>query len=72
METIDITEAQRKQLEQSVEKLRKALKQWHVQSAEYEGLREELLDLPKGAGREQMVCYYMTLEWIVCVGEVWC
>ncbi|KAF3909321.1 hypothetical protein ABW20_dc0109771 [Dactylellina cionopaga] len=55
MDTIEVTEKQRQQLEQSVAKLRIALKHWQVQSAEYEGLKEELLALPKTATRNDML-----------------
>ncbi|KAK6508560.1 hypothetical protein TWF506_010645 [Arthrobotrys conoides] len=55
MDTIEVTEKQRQQLEASVTKLRKALKHWQIQSAEYEGLKEELLSLPKTAGRDKIL-----------------
>ncbi|KAK6333108.1 hypothetical protein TWF718_010931 [Orbilia javanica] len=55
MDTIEVTEKQRQQLEASVTKLRKALKHWQVHSAEYEGLKEELLSLPKTAGRDKIL-----------------
>ncbi|EWC44693.1 hypothetical protein DRE_06589 [Drechslerella stenobrocha 248] len=55
MDTIEVTEKQRLQLEQSIAKLQKALKHWHVQSAEYEGLKEELLALPRTASRNDML-----------------
>ncbi|KAF3938893.1 hypothetical protein ABW19_dt0209997 [Dactylella cylindrospora] len=55
MDTIEVTEKQRQQLEQSVVKLRKALRHWQIHSAEYEGLKEELLALPKQAGRKEML-----------------
>ncbi|KAF3918239.1 hypothetical protein ABW21_db0200380 [Orbilia brochopaga] len=55
MDTLEVTERQRLQLEESVAKLRKALKHWQVHSAEYEGLKEELLALPKQAGRDEML-----------------
>ncbi|KAJ6256779.1 hypothetical protein Dda_8646 [Drechslerella dactyloides] len=55
MDTIEVTEKQRLQLEESISKLRKGLKHWQVHSAEYEGLKEELLALPKKAGRTQML-----------------
>ncbi|KAK6527154.1 hypothetical protein TWF281_010347 [Arthrobotrys megalospora] len=55
MDTIEVTEKQRQQLEASVTKLRKALKHWQIHSAEYEGLKEELLLLPKTAGRDKIL-----------------
>ncbi|KAK6512463.1 hypothetical protein TWF481_001349 [Arthrobotrys musiformis] len=55
MDTIEVTEKQRQQLEASVAKLRKALKHWQLHSAEYEGLKEELLSLPKAAGRDKIL-----------------
>ncbi|KAF3190402.1 hypothetical protein TWF225_002163 [Orbilia oligospora] len=55
MDAIEVTEKQRQQLEASVAKLRKALKHWQIQSAEYEGLKEELLSLPKTAGRDKIL-----------------
>lgn len=51
----DVLETHRARLEESLEKLRKALKIWQEQSAEYEGLREELLALPADATRNEMV-----------------
>ncbi|EPS42194.1 hypothetical protein H072_3850 [Dactylellina haptotyla CBS 200.50] len=55
MDTVEVTEKQRKQLEESVIKLRKALKHWQVHSAEYEGLKEEILALPKTATRDDIL-----------------
>ncbi|KAF3909549.1 hypothetical protein AA313_de0204993 [Arthrobotrys entomopaga] len=55
METFEVTEKQRKQLEDSVVKLRKALKHWQIHSAEYEGLKEELLALPKTSKRDDIL-----------------
>jgi len=48
-------ERHRARLEASLEKLRKALRQWQTYSAEYEGLKEELQELPADASRESMV-----------------
>ena len=48
-------ERHRTRLEASLEKLRKALQQWQTYSAEYEGLKEELQELPADASRESMV-----------------
>ncbi|KAK6347252.1 hypothetical protein TWF696_007324 [Orbilia brochopaga] len=55
MDTIEVTERQRLQLEESVAKVRKALRHWQIHSAEYEGLKEELLALPNKAGRNEML-----------------
>ncbi|KAK6349245.1 hypothetical protein TWF730_009996 [Orbilia blumenaviensis] len=55
MDTVEVTEKQRLQLETSIVKLRKALKHWQIHSAEYEGLKEELLSLPKTAGRDTIL-----------------
>jgi len=51
----DVLEVHRVRLEESLGKLRKALKIWQEQSAEYEGLREELLALPVDTTRNDMV-----------------
>lgn len=48
-------ERHRQRLEESLAKLRKALRHWQVLSAEYEAFREELQGLPDGASREEMV-----------------
>ncbi|KAL7275837.1 hypothetical protein RUND412_001218 [Rhizina undulata] len=48
-------EKQRLRLEDSLTKLRKALKHWQISSAEYEGFREELQALPVDASRDAMV-----------------
>ncbi|KAF8429029.1 Prefoldin subunit-domain-containing protein [Tirmania nivea] len=51
----DTLERQHARLEASLEKLRKALRQWQTYSAEYEGLKEELQELPADASRESMI-----------------
>ena len=51
----DTLERHRARLEASVEKLRQALRQWQTYSAEYEGLKEGLLELPESASQESMV-----------------
>lgn len=51
----DTLEQHRTRLEASVGKLRKALRQWQTYSAEYEGFKEELQELPENASRESMV-----------------
>ncbi|KAH8153616.1 uncharacterized protein LAJ45_02429 [Morchella importuna] len=48
-------ERHRQRLEESLAKLRKALRHWQVLSAEYEAFREELQGLPDGASREEML-----------------
>jgi unconventional prefoldin RPB5 interactor 1 len=48
-------ERHRQRLEESLEKLKKALRHWQISSAEYEALREELQALPEDASREDMV-----------------
>ena len=48
-------ERHRQRLEQSIDKLKKALRHWQISSAEYEALREELQTLPPDASREDMV-----------------
>lgn len=50
-------ERHRQRLDESLAKLRKALRHWQVLSAEYEGFREELQALPDGASREEMVSF---------------
>lgn len=45
MASLDSLEVQRLQLEQNVEKLRRALTHWRTWDAEYEGLKEDLLAL---------------------------
>lgn len=50
-------ERHRQRLEQSLEKLRKALRHWQIFSAEYEAFREELQALPADASREDMVSF---------------
>ncbi|KAF8440608.1 Prefoldin subunit-domain-containing protein [Terfezia claveryi] len=48
-------ERHRARLEASLVKLRKALRQWQTYSAEYEGLKEELQELPADASKESMI-----------------
>lgn len=48
-------EQHRARLEASLVKLRKALRQWQTYSAEYEGLKEELQELPADASKESMI-----------------
>lgn len=54
-------ERHRVRLEASLEKLRKALVRWQTYSAEYEGLKEELLELPQDASKECMVFLFRLL-----------
>ncbi|KAI5851321.1 Prefoldin subunit-domain-containing protein [Morchella snyderi] len=48
-------ERHRQRLDESLAKLRRALRHWQVLSAEYEAFREELQGLPDGASREDML-----------------
>jgi unconventional prefoldin RPB5 interactor 1 len=51
----DSLEQHRQRLENSLNQLQKALRDWQTWTTEYEVFREELQQLPANAGREAMV-----------------
>jgi len=50
-------ERHRQLLEENIEKLRKSLRHWQMWEAEYEGLKEEILDTPNPTqGQLSTIC----------------
>ena len=58
----DTLDRHRVRLEASLNKLRKALNQWQVYSAEYEGFKEELQPLHAWASRKGMVRHHFIID----------
>ena len=55
MESVELVEVRRVQLEENVAKLRKDLQHWRTWDAEYEGLKEELMAVDDDADEQQLV-----------------